>query len=84
MIGQVLGLVIRADIVTKLILIVIAVLTVGSWFVAIAKIREFKTILASSRTFMNVLRTTGRAPGGDFWSRSSEVGHLARNVRLGG
>ncbi len=78
MIGQVFEIVVRADIVTKLILIIIAVLSIGSWAVAIAKIREFKTILGSSRTFMNALRTTGRAPGGDFWSRSSEVGPLAR------
>lgn len=78
MIGQVLGIVARADIVTKLILVVIAVLSVGSWSVAIAKLREFKTILDSSRTFMNALRTTGKPPGGDFWSRSSEVGPLAK------
>jgi biopolymer transport protein TolQ len=78
LIGQVLGIVARADIVTKLILIIIAVLSVGSWAVAIAKIREFKTILGSSRTFMSALRTTGKPPGGDFWGRSSEVGPLAR------
>lgn len=78
MIGQVLGIVARADIVTKLILIIIAVLSVGSWAVAIAKIREFRSILGSSKTFMDALRTTGKPPGGDFWSRSSEVGPLAR------
>ncbi len=78
MIGQVLGIVARADIVTKFILIIIAVLSVGSWAVAIAKIREFRSILGSSKTFMDALRTTGKPPGGDFWSRSSEVGPLAR------
>ena len=78
MIGQVLGIVARADIVTKLILIIIAVLSVGSWAVAIAKIREFRAILGSSKKFMDALRTTGKPPGGDFWSRSSEVGPLAR------
>jgi len=78
LIGQVLGIVARADIVTKLILIIIAVLSVGSWAVAIAKIREFRSILGSSKTFMDALRTTGKPPGGDFWSRSSEVGPLAR------
>ncbi len=78
MIGQVLGIVARADIITKLILIIIAVLSVGSWAVAIAKIREFKTILDSSGNFMNALRTTGKPPSGDFWNRSNEVGPLAR------
>lgn len=78
MIGQVLNVVASADLVTKLILIVIAVLSIGSWAVAIAKIREFRAILTSSKTFMDALRTTGRPPGGDFWNRSSEVGPLAR------
>lgn len=78
MIGQVLGVVAGADLVTKMILIAIAVLSIGSWAVAIAKIREFRTILSSSKTFMDALRATGRPPGGDFWSRSSEVGPLAR------
>ncbi len=78
MIGQVLDIVARADIVTKLILIIIAVLSVGSWAVAIAKIREFRAILGSSKKFMDALRTTGKPPGNDFWSRNSEVGPLAR------
>ena len=64
MIGQVLEVVTSADLVTKLILITIAVLSVGSWAVAIAKIREFRTILNSSKMFMDALRTTGRPPGG--------------------
>ncbi|MBN2586455.1 MAG: MotA/TolQ/ExbB proton channel family protein [Candidatus Fermentibacteraceae bacterium] len=78
MIGEVLNVVASADLVTKLILIAIAVLSIGSWAVAIAKIREFRTILSSSKIFMDALRTTGRPPGGDFWSRSNEVGPLAR------
>jgi biopolymer transport protein TolQ len=78
LVGQVLGIVARADVVTKLILIIIAVLSVGSWAVAIAKIREFRAILGSSKIFMDALRTTGKPPGGDFWRRSSEVGPLAR------
>lgn len=78
MIGKVLATVAGSDPVTKIILLFIAVLSVGSWAVAIAKIREFRTILSSSKTFMDALRTTGRPPGGDFWSRSDEVGPLAR------
>jgi len=78
LIGKVLATVAGSDPVTKIILLFIAVLSVGSWAVAIAKIREFRTILSSSKTFMDALRTTGRPPGGDFWSRSDEVGPLAR------
>lgn len=78
MLGQVLGVVRDADLITKLILVVIAVLSVGSWAVAIAKLREFREVLRSSRLFMDALRTTGKPPGGDFWNRSSEVGPLAK------
>lgn len=78
MIGQVLSVVAQSDIVTKLILVIIAVLSVGSWAVALAKLREFRTILGSSKIFMDALRTTGRPPKGDFWGRSTEVGPLAR------
>ncbi|MCK5064688.1 MAG: MotA/TolQ/ExbB proton channel family protein [Candidatus Fermentibacteraceae bacterium] len=78
MIGQVFEIVRQADIITKLILVIIAILSVGSWAVAIAKIREFRVILSSSKIFMDALRTTGRPPGGEFWSRSNEIGPLAR------
>jgi len=78
LLGQVLGVVRDADLITKLILVVIAVLSVGSWAVAIAKLREFREVLRSSRLFMDALRTTGKPPGGDFWNRSSEVGPLAK------
>lgn len=78
MLGQVLGVVRDADLITKLILVAIAILSVGSWAVAIAKLREFREVLRSSRLFMDALRTTGKPPGGDFWNRSSEVGPLAK------
>ncbi|MBN1433243.1 MotA/TolQ/ExbB proton channel family protein [Candidatus Fermentibacterales bacterium] len=78
MIGKVLSLVFDADLVTKLILLIIFFLSVGSWAVAIAKLREFREVLKSSRIFMDALRTTGRAPGGDFWNRGRKTGPLAR------
>ncbi len=78
MLGKVFEVVAQADPVTHLILVVIAVLSVGSWAVAIAKLREFRDVLKASGRFMEALRTTGRPPGGDFWSRDSEVGPLAR------
>jgi len=76
--GQVLGVVRDSDLITKLILIAIAILSVGAWAVAIAKLREFREVLRASRLFMDALRTTGKPPGGDFWNRSSEVGPLAK------
>lgn len=78
MLGQVLAVVRDADVITKLILIVIAILSIGSWAVAVAKLREFREVLGSSKIFMDALRTTGKPPGGDFWNRSSEIGPLAR------
>ncbi len=77
MLGQVFTVISEADIITKFILIIIAFLSIGSWAVAISKIQEFKRILNSSQMFMDALRTTGKPPGGDFWSRSDEVGPLA-------
>jgi biopolymer transport protein TolQ len=78
LIGKVFSLVAEADFVTKLILLAILFLSVGSWAVAISKLREFRKVLGSSRLFMDTLRTTGRPPGGDFWQRSREIGPLAR------
>jgi biopolymer transport protein TolQ len=77
-IGKVFSLVSQADFVTKLILLAILFLSVGSWAVAISKLREFRKVLGSSRLFMDTLRTTGKPPGGDFWQRSREIGPLAR------
>jgi biopolymer transport protein ExbB/TolQ len=78
LVGKVLALVFDADLVTKLILLTIFFLSVGSWAVAIAKLREFREVLRSSRLFMDALRTTGKPPGGDFWSRGNKIGPLAR------
>ncbi len=78
MIGRVLAIVSEADFVTKLILLAIFFLSVGSWAVAISKLREFRKVLSSSRLFMDTLRTTGKPPGGEFWQRSREIGPLAR------
>ncbi|MFO7950577.1 MAG: MotA/TolQ/ExbB proton channel family protein [Candidatus Fermentibacteraceae bacterium] len=78
MVGKVIGVVGQADLVTQLILLAILLLSVGSWAVAISKLREFGRVLRSSKMFMDSLRTTGKPPGSDFWSRSSEVGPLAR------
>jgi biopolymer transport protein ExbB/TolQ len=78
LLGQVIGVCLESDFITKLILVAIALLSVGSWAVAIAKLREFRGVLRSSRLFMDALRTTGKPPGGDFWNRSSEVGPLAK------
>jgi len=77
-VGQVFAIVAGSDPVTKFILVAIALLSIGSWAVAVSKIREFRTILNSSKIFMDALRTTGRPPGGDFWNRNDEIGPLAR------
>jgi biopolymer transport protein ExbB/TolQ len=77
-VGKVIGVVGQADLVTQLILLAILILSVGSWAVAISKLREFGRVLSSSKMFMDSLRTTGKPPGADFWSRSSEIGPLAR------
>ncbi|HPH38995.1 MAG TPA: MotA/TolQ/ExbB proton channel family protein [Candidatus Fermentibacter daniensis] len=76
--GKVIEVLGQSDFVTTLILITILILSVGSWAVAVAKLREFRKVLSSSRLFMDALRTTGKPPGGDFWSRSREIGPLAR------
>lgn len=76
--GPVLRVVGESDFVTTVILLAILFLSVGSWAVAIAKLREFKKVLGSSRLFMDALRTTGKPPGGDFWSHGGDVGPLAR------
>ena len=78
MVGKVIGVIGQADLVTQLILLAILILSVGSWAVAISKLREFGRVLSSSKMFMDSLRTTGKPPGADFWSRSSEIGPLAR------
>ncbi len=78
MLGKVLAVVGDSDFVTTIILLAILFLSVGSWAVAIAKLREFSKVLSSSRHFMETLRTTGRPPSGDFWSKGREVGPLAR------
>ncbi len=76
--GKVIEVIGQSDFVTSLILVVILLLSVGSWAVAVTKLREFGKVLSSSRLFMDALRTTGKPPGGDFWSRSKEIGPLAR------
>jgi len=63
---------------TKFILLLILVLSLGSWGVAIAKLRELTRIMNASRKFMDALRTTGRPPGGDFVKHSGDMGPLAR------
>jgi biopolymer transport protein TolQ len=78
LIGKVFTLIAQADFITKLILLAILFLSVGSWAVAVSKLREFRKVLGSSRLFMEALRTTGRPPGGDFWQHSREIGPLAR------
>lgn len=78
MVGKVIGVIGQADLVTQLILLAILILSVGSWAVAISKLREFGRVLSSSKLFMDSLRTSGKPPGADFWSRSSEIGPLAR------
>jgi len=75
---EVFGVLGQSDFVTSLILITILILSIGSWAVAIAKLREFRKVLGSSRLFMDALRTTGKPPGSAFRSRSREIGPLAR------
>ncbi|HOP25847.1 MAG TPA: MotA/TolQ/ExbB proton channel family protein [Candidatus Sabulitectum sp.] len=78
MLGQVWSTVAGSDGFTKFILLLILVLSLGSWGVAIAKLRELTRIMNASRKFMDALRTTGRPPGGDFVKHSGDMGPLAR------
>lgn len=78
MIGKVLQVLGESDFITTLILLAILFLSVGSWAVAIAKLKEFRRVLSSSRLFMDTLRTTGKPPGGEFWKKGREIGPLAR------
>ncbi|MCD4708156.1 MAG: MotA/TolQ/ExbB proton channel family protein [Candidatus Sabulitectum sp.] len=78
MLGQVWSTVAGSDGFTKFILLLILILSVGSWAVAIAKLKELRRIMGSSRTFMEALRTTGHPPGGDFLKSSGDMGPLAR------
>jgi biopolymer transport protein TolQ len=78
LIGKVIAVLGESDFITTVILLAILFLSVGSWAVAIAKLREFRQVLSSSRLFMEALRTTGKPPSGDFWSKGRGVGPLAR------
>jgi len=78
MLGQVWSTVMNSDGFTKFILLLILLLSIGSWAVAIAKLKELRRIMSASRVFMEALRTTGRPPGGDFVKSSGDMGPLAR------
>ncbi|NLP05893.1 MotA/TolQ/ExbB proton channel family protein [Candidatus Fermentibacteria bacterium] len=78
MISKVIEVVGQSDFVTTLILLTILFLSIGSWAIALAKLREFRKVLRSSRLFMDALRTTGKPPGGDFWRDARDKGPLAR------
>ncbi|MCK5133377.1 MAG: MotA/TolQ/ExbB proton channel family protein [Candidatus Sabulitectum sp.] len=78
MLGQVWSTVASSDGFTKFILLLILVLSIGSWTVAIAKLKELRRIMGASRIFMEALRTTGRPPGGNFIKSSGDMGPLAR------
>ncbi len=78
MLGQVWSTVVGSDGFTKFILLLIFILSVGSWAVAIAKLKELRRIMSSSQIFMEALRTTGRPPGGEFLKSSGDMGPLAR------
>ena len=78
MLGQVWSTVASSDGFTKFILLLILVLSIGSWTVAIAKLKELRRIMGASSIFMEALRTTGRPPGGDFIKSSGDMGPLAR------
>ncbi len=78
MLGQIWSTVAESDGFTKFILFLILVLSIGSWAVAVSKLKELRRIMASSRIFMDALRTTGQPPGGDFVKNSGDMGPLAR------
>ncbi len=78
MLGQVWTTVVESDGFTKFILFLILALSIGSWTVAIAKLKELRRIMGASTTFMEALRTTGRPPGGKFVKNSGDMGPLAR------
>jgi len=78
MLSQVWSTVTGSDGFTKFILLLILFLSIGSWAVAIAKLKELRRIMSASRVFMEALRTTGRPPGGDFVKNSGDMGPLAR------
>jgi biopolymer transport protein ExbB/TolQ len=78
MLGQVWSTCVNSDGFTILILLLILVLSIGSWAVAIAKLRELRRIMKASRVFMEALRTTGRPPAGDFVKNSGDMGPIAR------
>jgi len=78
MLGQVWSTVVNSDGFTKFILLLILLLSLGSWAVAISKLKELRRIMSSSRLFMEALRTTGRPPGGDFVKNSGDMGPIAR------
>ena len=78
MINKVMSLIANADPVTKLIILFIFFLSIGSWAVALMKLREFREVLRSSRLFMDALRSTGSPPTGEFWKRGNRIGPLAR------
>ena len=78
MLGQVWATIAESDGFTKFILFLILALSIGSWSVAIAKLKELRKIISASKIFMEALRTTGRPPGGNFTKSSSDLGPLAR------
>ncbi|MCK5036335.1 MAG: MotA/TolQ/ExbB proton channel family protein [Candidatus Sabulitectum sp.] len=78
MLSQIWSTVTGSDGFTKFILLLILFLSIGSWAVAIAKLKELRRIMSASRVFMEALRTTGRPPGGDFVKSSGDMGPLAR------
>ena len=61
--GKVFEVLGQSDFVTSLILIVILILSVGSWAVAIAKLKEFRKVLSSSRLFMDEIGSAS------FWEK---------------
>lgn len=78
MLGQVWATIAESDGFTKFILFLILALSIGSWSIAIAKLKELRKIVNASKVFMEALRTTGRPPGGSFAKGSSDLGPLAR------
>ncbi len=78
MLGQVWATITESDGFTKFILFLILALSIGSWSIAIAKLKELRKIVSASKIFMEALRTTGRPPGGNFAKSSSDLGPLAR------
>ena len=78
MLGQVWATIAESDGFTKFILFLILALSIGSWSVAIAKLKELRKIVSASKIFMEALRATGRPPGGSFSKSSNDLGPLAR------